>query len=586
MNIGATSPFEPVGTGTQVTPGEVSQSETSRLPSDVPLNTGSSGAPCLFGNSNAGPTHRTGEQMPHPGGGACAGNPPGGQIPCQDNVFANQSPGGLFASGTSNQVPSRSVFADQPPGGLFATGANEPASSERMSAGMPPGGGAAPSMPSNVHAANQPPGGVNFASASSVLAGQSQGGHFAFGANEPAQPNRMSAANPSPGGGSFASAANPSPGGGSFASAANPSPGGGSFASAANPSPGGGSFASPAEPSPGDGSFAQATCQRTAAAAFAGAAAGLGFRDPQTPNQGRADQHRLDRFHQVWMTWWEMATQWLQVVRQMNQVILAQNAQVSQLIQQLSVAGRQIPPPPPGMNGVHPAQAQPGILPNPAVVAQGAQGNPQWNQQGHADQGHANQRDHRAQLFKLDSKIFSPIPTPNAARWLDRPSEILGFHRFSENLASWLSMISPQFGAEMCEIGIRVTPVLQQHMSDEQAERSTRLYHILKQLFHDSPRVSVLIRCFEVESGPGNSNGFELYRRLRMEYCLKTRAEGLHFRHKMLEFRVPKDCNLRDVTRLLDGELWSFQQILASASDVGLARDLVAPEPDRYRCFF
>ena len=129
----------------------------------------------------------------------------------------------------------------------------------------------------------------------------------------------------------------------------------------------------------------------------------------------------------------------------------------------------------------------------------------------------------------------------------------------------------------------RVTPVLQQHMSDEQAERSTRLYHILKQLFHDSPRISVLIRCFEVEFGPGNSNGFELYRRLRMEYCLKTRAEGLHFRNKMLEFRVPKDCNLRDVTRLLDGELWSFQQILASASDVGLARDLVAPEPDRYR---
>ena len=170
-----------------------------------------------------------------------------------------------------------------------------------------------------------------------------------------------------------------------------------------------------------------------------------------------------------------------------------------------------------------------------------------------AGQGHANQRDHRAQLPKLDSKMLPPIPTPNAARWLDRPSEILGFHRFSENLASWLSMISPQFGAGMCEIGIRVTPVLQQHMSDEQAERSTRLYHILKQLFHDSPRISVLIRCFEVEFGPGNSNGFELYRRLRMEYCLKTRAEGLHFRHKMLEFRVPKDCNLRDVTRLLDG---------------------------------
>ena len=589
VNIGATSPFEPVGTGTQVTPGEVSQSETSRLPSDVPLNTGSSGAPCLFGNSNAGPTHRTGEQMPHPGGGACAGNPPGGQIPCQDNVFANQSPGGLFASGTSNQVPSRSVFADQPPGGLFAIGANEPASSERMSAGMPPGGGAAPSMPSNVHAANQPPGGVNFASASSVFAGQSQGGHFALGANEPAQPNRVSAANPSPGGGSFASAANPSPG-------------------------------APAEPSPGDGSFAQATGVNVptpaTAAAFASAAAGLGFRDPQTPNQGRADQQsdgtesrrrRRTEFSpgQVGLPPGQVPpglddlvgdgselipdqpTQWLQVVRQMNQVILAQNAQVSQLIQQLSVAGRQIPPPPPprmpGMNGVHPAQAQPGILPNPAVVAQGAQGNPQWNQQGHAEQGHANQRDHRAQLPKLDSKMLPPIPTPNAARWLDRPSEILGFHRFSENLASWLSMISPQFGAEMCEIGIRVTPVLQQHMSDEQAERSTRLYHILKQLFHDSPRISVLIRCFEVEFGPGNSNGFELYRRLRMEYCLKTRAEGLHFRHKMLEFRVPKDCNLRDVTRLLDGELWSFQQILASASDVGLARDLVVPEPDRYR---
>ena len=194
------------------------------------------------------------------------------------------------------------------------------------------------------------------------------------------------------------------------------------------------------------------------------------------------------------------------------------------------------------------------------------------------------------QIFKsIDSKVLPPMPTADVSKWTTRPAEILGFHAFTDQLIAWIGMMSPEFGREVRDAMNNRREIETSMLSQEQVERSARLYYLLKQALEKSGRVSSLIKLHEsslgLAAGTNDTNGFRLLQRIRDEFSLKTRTEAMHFRQILLQYQVKVhgSVTLKDLVNLLDAEWISLQKIFATALEPATIADCMPAEADKYR---
>ena len=193
-------------------------------------------------------------------------------------------------------------------------------------------------------------------------------------------------------------------------------------------------------------------------------------------------------------------------------------------------------------------------------------------------------RDEKSLFKSIDSKILPSMPVPDTTGWTTRPSEILGFHGYLDQLTAWIGMMQPEFSKEVREAVSNPRPIQDSELFASQRERSSRLYYILKQGLEKSPRVQSIIKLHESSLGVSTStNGYRLLQKLKEEYSLQTRSEALHFRSCLLNFRVKSGTSLKDVLNVLDAEWISSGKIFETAVDTSIVRDILPAEPERYR---
>ena len=184
-------------------------------------------------------------------------------------------------------------------------------------------------------------------------------------------------------------------------------------------------------------------------------------------------------------------------------------------------------------------------------------------------------------LRGVDAKLIPSMPTVNCDSWKSRPQEICGFHSYVESLTSWLSTLAPAFGPEIREIIQRRHELMDHELSDMQHGRSQRLFYILKQVLSNSVRCLGIIRVYE-GGRLGACNGFELLRRLVLEFSIHTRAEALYFRQSLLNYRS-KQKNIRNLVNDLDSEVLTFQRLLQTSLDPSWCAELALQDSDMYR---
>ena len=186
----------------------------------------------------------------------------------------------------------------------------------------------------------------------------------------------------------------------------------------------------------------------------------------------------------------------------------------------------------------------------------------------------------------LDSKLIPSMPMPDVGKWSNRPAEILGFCHWIEQLTAWLSTLQPAFSSEIAQVLSMRLPVDESNptsLSSAERERSTRLFYVLKQALGTSSRCSALIRCFESSVGSGATYGYSLLQRLKEEFSITTRGEGLHFRSQLLAYRVRGNVSLKDFIFSLDSEFYSYEKVLSTCNDLNLVHELRVGAPDKYR---
>lgn len=118
----------------------------------------------------------------------------------------------------------------------------------------------------------------------------------------------------------------------------------------------------------------------------------------------------------------------------------------------------------------------------------------------------------------------------------------------------------------------------------EQTARAQRVHHLLKQCFSGNRRVENIFRVHELKQGIGACNGYELFRLLRFEFSLKTRAEAFFFRTEFLEMKVHKSENLSDILRRIDAKYFQFIQLIQTFPYPQMVADVAIPESDVYTC--
>ena len=130
-------------------------------------------------------------------------------------------------------------------------------------------------------------------------------------------------------------------------------------------------------------------------------------------------------------------------------------------------------------------------------------------------------------------------PVPKVEQWKTREQEVLGFSEYVSQLSQWASQASLSFGQEI-EAAVRCPHELNFAAMDVyQQARSSRLLAILKSSFLQHGRISLMISAY-LESehystvGMPNRCGFELLRRLELEYSLRSRSEAVALRTSLV----------------------------------------------------
>lgn len=182
----------------------------------------------------------------------------------------------------------------------------------------------------------------------------------------------------------------------------------------------------------------------------------------------------------------------------------------------------------------------------------------------------------------LDPKWIPSMPNPPWQSWKNRQDEVSGFWTWVEALSGWLSLVHASFPAEIREVLQRQDPLREEHLDDAQRQRAQRLFYLLQQSFSGFHRVRNLLRVYELEIGVGATNGYEILRRLKIEFSIQTRSEAIHCRNEVLNFRVRHHDSLPDLLRQIDVKLFTFRQLIATHPDPDAIRDLDVLDSDLY----
>ena len=121
-------------------------------------------------------------------------------------------------------------------------------------------------------------------------------------------------------------------------------------------------------------------------------------------------------------------------------------------------------------------------------------------------------------------------------------------------------------------------------VSQDQAIRSRRLFHLLQQSFSGYSGVDNLMKSQIAFYGIQEANGFELLRLLRREFSLMSRPEALQYREACLKYTVKKSERhlLMDVLREIGAEIEGFHFMLEASLIAGQLTDLRINEGDQH----
>lgn len=185
----------------------------------------------------------------------------------------------------------------------------------------------------------------------------------------------------------------------------------------------------------------------------------------------------------------------------------------------------------------------------------------------------------------VDAKLIPAMPVCSPEKWGSRPQQILGFSQYIESFSAWLSTLAPAYTREIEDA---VTSTGQYVPSTDVAvqERSHRLFFILKQAFGASPKLMSEFRLYEASLGGFMvPDGYAMLRRLRKEYSILTRTEGLFVRHLMAQWKVSKQqaSNTKEVVTALESELYLFDRLLRTLGDQTLRDELSLPDTEKFR---
>lgn len=114
--------------------------------------------------------------------------------------------------------------------------------------------------------------------------------------------------------------------------------------------------------------------------------------------------------------------------------------------------------------------------------------------------------------------------------WLQRQ----GIPPYVGELASWTGLGSNSFPREIMSSLREGRAISFERLSGSQVTRSVRLFSILKMVFEQHPRASLILRNYEEGLGRVKVSGFEALRLLAREFGIKTRTELMYFRQQVV----------------------------------------------------
>ena len=188
----------------------------------------------------------------------------------------------------------------------------------------------------------------------------------------------------------------------------------------------------------------------------------------------------------------------------------------------------------------------------------------------------------QSERLTMDTKWIPAAPLPDWKSWSNRAKELAGFKGWLEKFASWLCLVHDSYGQELKEAMNLPHPVVT--VSQDQAIRSRRLFHLLQQSFSGYSRVDNVVKSQIAFYGIQEANGFELLRLLRREFSLMSRPEALQYREACLKYTVKKSERhlLMDVLREIGAEIEGFHSMLEASLIAGQLTDLRINEGDQY----
>ena len=172
----------------------------------------------------------------------------------------------------------------------------------------------------------------------------------------------------------------------------------------------------------------------------------------------------------------------------------------------------------------------------------------------------------QSERLTMDTKWIPAAPLPDWKSWNNRAKELAGFKGWLEKFASWLCLIHDSYATELKEAMNLPYPVVT--VSQDQAIRSRRLFHLLQQSFSGYSRVDNVVNSQIAFYGIQEAKGFEL---LRREFSLMSRPEALQYREACLKYTVKKSERhlLMDVLREIGAEIEGFHSMLEASLIAG-----------------
>ena len=188
----------------------------------------------------------------------------------------------------------------------------------------------------------------------------------------------------------------------------------------------------------------------------------------------------------------------------------------------------------------------------------------------------------QSERLTMDTKWIPAAPLPDSKSWNNRAQELSGFKGWLEKFASWLCLVHDSNATELKEAMNLPYPVVT--VSQDQAIRSRRLFHLLQQSFSGYSRVDNAVKSQIAFYGIQEANGFELLRLLHREFSLMSRPEALQYREACLKYTVKKSERhlLMDVLREIGAEIEGFHSMLEASLIAGQLTDLRINEGDQY----